>query len=199
MKTIVRIILITGLALILILPAITASAHGLQGTPPGDKLVLGGVYTLESGNTLDGNLFIMGGNVALQSGSTVDGDVAMLGGNLQANGAITGSLFALGGLVQMSSTTQVDGDVNVLGGDLQGASQANIGGEITSDAGPSLPLTVPGGLRLPVPKLDFSFNPVWDFLWLLLQSTLWAALAVVAACWLLVQCAGWARRRRPRR
>lgn len=181
MKKILGILWIVGLTVGLIIPAVGASAHPAQETIPGGKLVLGGLYTLESGKTLDGDLLVMGGNVALQEGSTVDGDVAMLGGNLQANGTVTGSLFGLGALVQMSSTSQVDGDVNVLGGDLQGATQADVAGQIHSDTSASLPIIIPGGLRVPVPNLDLDFNPVWDFLWLLLQSTLWAAVAVLTA------------------
>jgi hypothetical protein len=85
----------------------------------------------------------------------------------------------LGGVVQMSESTTVDGDVSVLGGNLQGERLATISGKITSDTSASLPVIVPGGFHLLVPNIDLKFNPVWDFLWLLFQSFLWAALAVL--------------------
>jgi hypothetical protein len=103
----------------------------------------------------------------------------MLGGNLKADGRITGDVISLGGVVQMSESTTVDGDVSVLGGNLQGERLATISGKITSDTSASLPVIVPGGFHLLVPNIDLKFNPVWDFLWLLFQSFLWAALAVL--------------------
>ncbi len=179
MKKFVKIFMILCLLLAFILPAANALASSTQQVKPGSKLVLGGVYTLGDGETLNGDLIILGGSVALVDGSTVDGNVGMLGGNLQADGHITGSVIALGGLVQMSESTNVSGDVNVFGGQLQGEGQATIGGQINTDRSASLPLIIPGNARVAVPNLDLSFNPLWDFLWLLLQSFLWAALAVV--------------------
>jgi hypothetical protein len=179
MKTNLKILLILGLLLSLALPMVTAHAQPAQQIITGSKLVLGGVYALGMGEKLDGNLFILGGSASLAPGSTVTGDVAMLGGNLQADGLISGDLIALGGLVQMSESTMVEGDVNVLGGDLQGENLAAIEGQINSDNSASLPLVIPGGLHIPVPNFDLHINPVWDFLWLLFQSFLWAALAVL--------------------
>ena len=79
----------------------------------------------------------------------------------------------------MSGSTVVAGDVNVFGGDLQGENLATIEGQVNSDSAASLPLSVPGGLRVPIPNIDLHFNPVWDFFWLLFQSFMWAALAVL--------------------
>jgi len=181
MKNSLKFLLISILLLTLVLPVFSARAQPAQEITTGSKLVLGGVYVLEEGQTLDGDLFILGGNANLNSGSTVDGDVAMLGGNLKADGKITGDVIALGGVVQMSKSTTVGGDVNVLGGNIQGEGQATITGDINSDASATLPVIVPGGFHLRAPNIDLSFNPVWDFLWLLFQSFLWAALAVLVA------------------
>ncbi len=51
-----------------------------------DKVVFGGTYTLESGQTLDGNLVIFGGAVTTEADSTVNGDVALLGGVAEIGG-----------------------------------------------------------------------------------------------------------------
>jgi len=181
MKMTLKYLTIFSLLMVLLLPTFAAHAQPVQQIITGDKLVLGGTFALENGETLDGNLFIFGGNVNLNTGSTVAGDVAMVGGNLNADGRITGNVISLGGVVQMSESTTVDGDVNVLGGNLQGEGQATISGNVTSDTSTSLPVIVPGGFRLPVPNINLSFNPLWDFLWLLFQSFMWAALAVLVA------------------
>lgn len=179
MKKILNILFGFSLILALALPAVNASAHPAQQITTGSKLVVGGVYALNGGETLDGDLLVLGGNASLLSGSTVIGNVAILGGNLQADGNINGDLIALGGLVRMSGSTVVAGDVNVFGGDLQGENLATIEGQVNSDSAASLPLSVPGGLRVPIPNIDLHFNPVWDFFWLLFQSFMWAALAVL--------------------
>jgi hypothetical protein len=181
MKTKLKILIVLVLFMALALPAANGYAQSAQQITAGSKLVLGGVYALGSGETLDGDLFVLGGNATLEAGSIVTGSVAMLGGNLQANGQIDGDLIALGGLVQMSESTVIEGDVNALGGDLQGESLATITGQVNSSNAnsASLPLAIPGGIHIPVPNFDLHINPAWDFLWLLFQSFLWAALAVL--------------------
>lgn len=152
----------------------------------GDRLVLGGSFTLLAGEIQDGNLFILGGAVALEDGSTVNQDVIMVGGNLKADGEIGGDIFILGGLLEMSQSTVVAGDVNVLGGSVEGEELATIGGQVTTDANSAFPITIPrasvplvtpGGYR--IPNLELGVNPVWSFLWFLLRSLMWAVLAIV--------------------
>lgn len=150
---------------------------------PGSKVVLGGFYNLGPGESLNEDLVVFGGSVVLDPGSTVDGNVVLLGGNLQANGTITGSLLAMGGLVQLSETTIIQGDVSVLGGLLQGENQAQIEGQIAGNLN-DLPLVLPGNLRISVPDVQLRFNPFWDFLWLLFQSLLWSAVAVLVVLFL---------------
>jgi len=184
MKTNQKILFMLFLALFLTLPLSRVDAQTAQQVSNGSKLVLGGVYNLAEGQTLNGDLYILGGSVDLKPSSTVDGNVTMAGGNLQADGTITGSVISFSGLVQMSSSTTVEGDVNVLGGSLQGENQADIMGKTTTDTGSSLPLVLPGGLNLRIPNFDIHINPVWDFLWLLVQSFIWAAVAVLVALFL---------------
>jgi hypothetical protein len=163
---------------------------GLAGTlaqiSSGDRLVVGGSFTLQAGEIQDGNLFILGGAVTLEAGSTVNQDVIMVGGNLKADGKVGGDVFILGGLLEMSESTQVQGDVNVLGGSVEGEELATIGGQITTDANTAFPITIPsasvpfvtpGGYR--IPNLELGVNPVWSFLWFLLRSLMWAVLAIV--------------------
>ena len=181
MKTNIKILLLLCFAIFLVVPFARADAQTEQEVIPGDKLVLGGNFILDQGQTLNGDLFILGGNGDLNAGSTVNGDVIMAGGNLKADGRITGNMTTFGGQVQMSASTTVGGDVNVLGGSLQGEEQAKIMGKTTTNAGASLPLILPGGTNIRIPNINVRINPLWDFLWLLVQSFLWAAVAVIVA------------------
>ena len=168
----------------------SSRAGTLAQTSSGDRLVLGGSFTLHAGEIQDGNLFILGGAVALEDGSTVTKDVIMVGGNLKADGAIGGDIFILGGSLEMSQSTTVEGDVNALAGSIEGEELAKIGGQVNTDASAfpiilpqtSIPLVAPGGIR--VPNLELGVNPAWSFMWFLVRSLLWAALAVVVVLFL---------------
>ena len=72
MKKILNILFGFSLILALALPAVNASAHPAQQITTGSKLVVGGVYALNGGETLDGDLLVLGGNASLLSGSTRD-------------------------------------------------------------------------------------------------------------------------------
>lgn len=159
-----------------ILPGLSQPLQIITGT----KLVLGGYFVLEENEIIEGDLVILGGAVVLKPGSLVDGNVIQLGGNLTAEGTITGSMFSLGGVDQLSASTVVRGDVNVWGGSLEGENLAMIEGQV-AEAGGDIPATLPGGLRFPFPNIGVDSNPVWDFMWLLFRSLLWAAAAVLIA------------------
>jgi len=144
MKTNQKILFMLFLALFLTLPLSRVDAQTAQQVSNGSKLVLGGVYNLAEGQTLNGDLYILAQRRS-KAQLNRDGNVTMAGGNLQADGTITGSVISFSGLVQMSSSTTVEGDVNVLGGSLQGENQADIMGKTTTDTGSSLPLSCPVG------------------------------------------------------
>ena len=167
-----------------------------QQTPESDKVVLGGSYILEQNETLEGNLFVLGGTAQLKSGSSVKGDVMVLGGTLVAQGEISGDVSIMGGLANLEENAHIRGDVNTLSATLQRSDGAVIDGqtnEITSETWPSI---IPKNLHLPnwqgspsitlpgeTPTNNYS-SPLktgWDFLWLLVRSLAWAALAVLTA------------------
>jgi hypothetical protein len=177
-----------------------ASADGPPQVPqPGDQLVLGGTYTLESGDTLAGNLLVLGGSAALEADSTVEGDIVVLGGSLQVDGLVEGDLGVVGGLVTLGSTAVIEGDVNALSGSVQREEGAVIEGDLNQNTFSVTPFVAPGafhfgnmgdwsqffgnlgGLTPVAPAIRFSANPLWDILWFGFRSFLWAALAVLVA------------------
>lgn len=122
--------LLLGVALMLVFAA-PAFAQG----PFGDDghVVFGENYTLESGQSLTGDLVVFGGNVTTEEGSTVNGSLAVFGGNVTMNGTIDGDMAAIGGNVNVNG--QVDGDIASLGGNVNVNETAEIKGEVASFGG----------------------------------------------------------------
>jgi hypothetical protein len=178
---------------------LAAKAASLWQSPvpgPDDKLVLGGIYTLESGETLKGSLMVLGGMATLQNDSTVKGDVLVLGGTLQVDGTVRGDVNVVGGLVTLGDSAVVKGDVNTLSGSLQKADGARVDGKVNENVAGVYPFLFSKGFVVPVaprsssapnppivsgqiPFLGVSLNPLWDFMWIMFRSFLWALLAVL--------------------
>jgi hypothetical protein len=161
---------------------------------PGDRLVLGDNYTLQEGETLDGNLIVLGGNATLETGSRVEKDVNILGGNLMVQGTIGGDINVIGGLVTLGESAVVEGDVNSFSGQLIQDEGATVQGDVNNDL--TLPfifsaparLSIPnfeGGLSLPklpfanANRLDWGLGLAGSFLWWLGRSFIWAILALL--------------------
>ena len=179
MKTLSKISL-TLLVLLIALLAFPGPALAQTPNNGNDQVVFGGTYTLNSGQTLTGNLVVFGGLAILEKGSVVDGDVALTGGSLNINGEIKGSITAVGGSINLSDTAIVDGDINTVGSSLNQSTLAVIKGT-TSSSGPGtfrLPINWNlNGLRnIPWNKI---FNPIGSVLWGIFQSLAIAALALL--------------------
>ena len=177
MKTIIKLFvpLVVVSFLILAMPGQALAAQSL-------KVILGGTFTLESGETLDEDLTIIGGAVVLEQGSTVNGKVVVLGGNLEVNGTINGDIVAAGGHVKLGESAVVKGDITSAGGFVDKDLGAEIKGELQSELSGAFPLTLPGIRQ--IPAVNLSFSPIWKGLWFLAQMFILAALAVLVAMFL---------------
>ncbi len=144
-----KLILLSLLVLALVLPYAVANA---QGPVTGDKVIFGDNYTLESGETLDGNLTVFGGNVTLESDSTVSGDVGVFGGNVSAAGVIEGDVAVIGGNITLESSAVVQGDVNTMGGNIEQVAGSSVEGEVIR----GFQFNGGDGIRIPgIPALPF--------------------------------------------
>jgi hypothetical protein len=164
-----------------------SSKAGLTQDIQGDKLIFGSTYTLNEGQTLDGNLLVFGGNATLMSESLVKGDAVVMGGTLSAGGTIAGSIVTFGGIINLSDTAVVEGDVFEVGGDLEYDAGARIEGEVISGTAGPFQFAFPQFNKVPgvqVPNFHVIANPIWDFLWYLFRSMMWAALAVLVVLFL---------------
>jgi hypothetical protein len=167
MKRVLMVFLLA--ALLLALPGTALAAPTLQEGGEG-KVVMGGVYTLGPGQSLNEDLVVLGGVATLADGSTVNGDVAVIGGALTANGTINGDVAAVGAAVTFGPQAVVTGDVQSFAAAVTRAEGAQVQGqEITGQIrqpelplapiSPSLPFMQ--SFTLPPQVQAFSSNPLW--------------------------------------
>lgn len=123
---------LVGLVALFLLFAFVLPVSAQDGEP--GKLILGGTYTLESGERLEGGLGVAGGTAILEEGSLVDGDVLVAGGTVRASGMIDGDIAVFGGFVDLASTAVVNGDIISFGGNVQRSPGAVVNGTVQEGA-----------------------------------------------------------------
>ncbi len=184
-------VLLMVLSVIVAFPA-QVSAQPIDVPQPQDssdgKVVFGGFYRLESGNTLNGGLVIFGGQGVLEEDSTVNGDVLLTGGSLNVAGEITGDLVAVGGSVDLGDHAIIRGDVTTIGAAINRSDGAVVEGTFSFE--------MPGNIdfgdapQLLIPEFNFSpfsyfsemwrgFQPIRDILWKGFQTLALATLAAI--------------------
>jgi len=180
-----RSLLLVGMVLLLALavPTVAFAGGQLDG-----RVILGGDFTLASGETLDGDLVVLGGNARTEQSSLISGSVFIAGGNLQIDGTVNGDISVLGGNVDLMSHAVVKGNVSSVGGNVNRAEGAQVMGEIVTGEGLNIPFTiqpspgVPGGIEVPFAGGRIwadTFRPLAGLGWSIFQSLMLAALAVL--------------------
>jgi len=147
-----------------------------------DKVIFGGTYTLEEGDTLNGNLVVFGGTITLEADSTVNGDVVLMGGIVDAMGTINGNMVGIGGVLELGEASRIHGDLVTIGAALNRHSRAEVTGQVIQGLGFPFRFNVPGELQFDevgTPNIDFGGNPVLDVVWFFFRMFMWAALAVL--------------------
>ena len=173
MKTLIRILILLALFLVVLWPR-PAAAKVLNC----EKIVAGGSYTLQSGETLEGDLCVLGGFSQVEQGAIVNGDIILVGGTLQMDGTTSASIQAAGGTITLGEGSVVGGDIHLLGGKVVGLEGAQVAGDVDRLGQGVFPIPIQGSSLLPAAQYE---NPFIKALWLPLRSFLWAALAVVVA------------------
>ncbi|HET7009829.1 MAG TPA: polymer-forming cytoskeletal protein [Anaerolineales bacterium] len=179
MKRIPLILTLTLVAL-LAFPGVAFAA----GWPDG-KVVLGGTYTLRSGEVLDGDLVVVGGIATLEVGSEVTGTVALIGGMVDAAGVIGEGIGAVGASVNLASTAVVHGDVVTMGASITRAEGAVVEGRITEgEAEGPFGFNMPGVIVPQIPRVAVDVGPFSGAMrvgWFFMRAFLYAAVAVLVA------------------
>jgi len=167
MKKSILIVLGFVVLVVLALPG-TALAKGLGE----DKIVTGGIFTLGSGETLDGSLIIFGGVVTLETDSKVKGDVVLVGGTVTIDGIVEGDASLESNLTTVAAA--LNRDVN-----------AKVAGQVIT--GIQVPFKFSGfrGIQPSnLPDIQAQISPLWSVMWFLFSTFLWAALAALLVMFL---------------
>ena len=190
MKKTSKLIIFISFLMIIVL---STSSPVYARTYHNDKVVFGGSYRLESGDTLDGSLAVFGGQAVLEEDSTVTGDIIITGGTLDIYGEVEGDVTAIGGTVYLGDSAKIHGDVATVGSSLKRSEDADIRGNLTFNVPnditiPSVPilpglnfLTRPGSW---IPSLNIDFEPIGKVMGALFQSIALAALAILVSLFL---------------
>jgi hypothetical protein len=155
----------------------------VQAAQPG-KLVAGGTYTLQSGETLNEDLTVIGGNVTLEDDSTVNGNIALTAGTMNISGTVNGDIVVTSATLSLLSGAEVNGKITLAAGVLNRDGSAIVNGEIEESG--NIPMVETRPITLP-----FTLTGLWaeglpgDLIWLGLgyigNVFLLAALAVLGA------------------
>ena len=92
-----------------------------------------GNYTLESGETVQGDLIITSGNATLEAGSRVTGNVIATSGNLFVDGLVEGDILITSGNTELGPNAVVHGDVRATSGRVARAPGARVDGDISTN------------------------------------------------------------------
>ena len=134
------------------------------------RVIFGDNFTLESGDTLTGDLVVFGGNVTIEEDAKVQGDMVVIGGNVNLDGIVNGSTVIVGGSTTMGETSVVKGDLVTVGGSLTRDPGSEIEGEVvTNIPAPNIQIpNVPSPPNPPSPpsppNINFDYNPTGQFL-----------------------------------
>ena len=165
-------------------PAYASTTGQLDG-----RVVIGQNYTLNSGDTLNGDLVVIGGAATIEAGAIVKGNLVIIGGSLKLDGQATGDAVVIGGVASMGAQSSLGGDMVTMGGLLQRAEGAVIGGNVVSNyPAPSIPIPNQAVKPLPAnpikPNFDIMFNPVWRGVNIIFQALALGALAMLLTIFL---------------
>jgi len=177
------------------LPVSAVYARGASGGLLDGRVIFGDNFTLESGDTLTGDLVVFGGNVTVEEDSTIQGDTVVIGGNVTLNGNVEGSLVSIGGSTRMGETSFVEGDLVTIGGSLSRDPGSEVGGDVVTNV-PAPDIRIPD-IQVPdvpnppsppnPPNINFDFNPIGDFFRMFGTAIAVSLLAMLASLFLQPQ------------
>ena len=148
MKRFVKYAIFVLLILAVLWPSTAYAKEPIKGLFD-DKVIFGGTYTLESGQSLDGNLVIFGGAVTTEADSTVNGDVVLIGGVAEVSGTVNGNMVGMGGVVTLTDTAVVNGDLVTFGAAFNRADGARVTGQVVDGNAVPFEFEIPPGIDVP--------------------------------------------------
>ena len=200
MKNTFKLLTLMLLLALILLPTSAVYARGSSGRLLDGRVIFGDNFTLQSGDTLTGDLVVFGGNVKIEGDALVQGDMVVIGGNVTLDGTITGSTVIVGGSTSMSESAVVKGDLVTVGGSLSRDPGSEVGGEVVTNipapdiripniqapAVPAVP-NVPDVPNPPSPEINFNYNPLFSFFRMFGTALAVSLLAMLASLFLQPQ------------
>lgn len=151
MRKLTHIVWLVVLSLLVFVPLGTTPARAQEDDRRSGQIVFGRDVTLETGETVDGDLVVFGGSLRTGADSRILGDAVVFGGSIAIAGQVNGDVTAIGGNVHLTPTARVQGDAAALGGRVQRDAGAQLLGQRveTGHFDPARWLSGPGGVGLP--------------------------------------------------
>ena len=145
-----------ALAFLILIPLILMGCTIAPSQDTGDNgtLVIGEVYTLENGKSIDGNLVVVGSSFTMEEGSRVLGDISLIGSTTQISGQIDGDVFAFAGSSTLESSGVIHGDLNQVFHKLIQRDGSTISGEISTFSNPQTIQPVWSGFNIILPYIS---------------------------------------------
>jgi len=180
---------------LLLLPVSAVYARGASGSLLDGRVIFGDNFTLESGDTLTGDLVVFGGNVTVEEDATIEGDTVVIGGNVTLDGIVEGSLVSIGGSTRMGEVSVVQGDLVTVGGSLSRDPGSEVKGEVVTNI-PAPDIRIPD-IQVPdvpnpsspprPPRISFDYNPLTNFFQMFGTAIAVSLLAMLASLFLQPQ------------
>src|SRR5215216_2610088 len=169
----------------------TGSAYAQGPNPDDGRVIFGSNFTLESGDTFDGDLVVFGGNVTIEEKATLNGNLVVIGGTINSSGQTEGDVVVVGGQVKLEKSAVVVGDLVTIGGQLERAEGATVQGEVVNNVAPDIqipngriPPVAPGAPGLPDvpgPNFNINFNPFAEVFWIFFWAVILSGFAMLLA------------------
>ena len=195
MKKTFKLFTIALLLTLLLLPASAVYARGNSGGLLDGRVIFGDNFTLESGDTLTGDLVVFGGNVTVEEDATIQGDAVVIGGNVTLDGIVEGSMVIIGGSTRMGETSIVESDLVTIGGSLTREPGSEVEGDVVTNV-PAPDIRIPD-IQVPdvpnppsppnPPEINFDYNPLGNFFQMFGTAIAVSLLAMLASLFLQPQ------------
>ena len=185
MKITIRFLVLFALLALSLVPTGPVYAQGSDSGGEG-RVIFGSNFTLENGESFNGDLVVFGGNVTIKEDAELNGNLVVFGGTAESNGKVNGDVVIIGGQVKLDEQAFVAGDVVTVGGQLQRAEGATVEGEVVNNVKPDIEIPngrIPPIVTLPdvsTPVVNVGFNPFREFGMALGWATVVALLGVLA-------------------
>jgi len=160
MKSLIKISSLLMLVILILLPFQKAGAADgvIQG-----QFVFGQSFTLQSGQTMEGDLVVFGGSATVEQGATLNGNVVVFGGSLTIDGTVIKDAVVFGGSAFLGGSSHIFGNLSTLGSTLDRTDGSLVDGQVNNGnlhLGDGQNITPVPPVIPVIPALNINFDPM---------------------------------------